>query len=408
MPVFRYTAINQKGKTVKGSMDADSLRSARQRLRAQGIFPTDITEADEVSGKTSRDVKKYFQSNKVGLKDLSVATRQLATLVGAGLPLTGALQALSEQAPSFVLKRTIVDIREKVEEGTSLAKALALFPKTFPRLYINMVASGEASGTLDRVLDNLAEHLDAQLQLRRKIVSALFYPILMFGFCSLVVMALLTWVVPSIVEIFTKQGAVLPLPTRILIGISNILTTKWYLFIVAALVMLYLFRIYYAKPHGRSRIDRIILKLPLIGGLYVKVATARIARTLSTLLTSGVGLLAALEIVRNIVGNVHVQRSIEEAGEGVREGRSLAKELQRHGIMPGMLCHMIAVGEQSGELESMLLKASKAYENEVDATLSGLTSLIEPLMIILLGGIVFSIVVSILLPIMDLIKIVQR
>ena len=408
MPVYRYTALNPRGKTVRGSVDADTLRAARQRLRSQGIYPTDIVETDESTERTSRDVKKYFQSNRVSLKDLSVATRQLSTLVGAGLPITQALQGLSEQAPSFVLKKTIVDIREKVEEGSSLARALSAYPRTFPRLYTNMVASGEASGSLDTVLDNLADHLEAQLQLRRKVTSALFYPILMFCFCSLVVMGLLAFVVPNIVDIFTKQGAVLPLPTRILMAISSLVTSWWYLFILSGVLIFYLFRVYYSKPEGRAKVDGIILRMPLIGGLYVKIATARIARTLGTLLASGVGLLAALDIVRNLVGNVHIRKTLEEAGEGVREGRSLAKELARDSVLPSMLCQMVAVGEQSGELEPMLLKAGKAYENEVDASLSGLTSLIEPLMIIVLGGIVFSIVIAILLPIMDLIKIMQR
>lgn len=408
MPVFKYKALDPKGKTIRGSVDAESQRAARQRLRAQGIFPTDIVEADERAQKDSRDVKHYFQSNRVGLADLAVATRQLATLIGAGLPLTSALQALSEQAPSFVLKRTIVDIREKVEEGSSLAKAVMAFPKTFPRLYANMVASGEASGTLDTVLENLADHLEAQLALRRKISSALFYPALMFVFCTLVVFALLAFVVPSIVEIFTKQGATLPLPTRVLIAISNGLTSYWFVLVALGFLVVYAARLYYRQPAGRDRVDRILLKAPLIGGLYIKIAAARIARTMGTLLGSGVGLLSAIDIVKNIIGNVHIRKSLEEAGEGVREGRSLAKELGKDHILPGMLCQMIAVGEQSGSLEPMLLKAGKSYENEVDATLSGLTSLIEPLMIIVLGGIVFAIVISILLPIMDLIKIVQH
>ncbi len=408
MPVYRYTALDAKGKNTRGSIDADTLRGARQRLRGMGIYPTDIVEADEHAEKTSRDVKRYFQSNRVSLADLTVATRQLATLVGAGLPITNALSALSEQAPSFVMKRTMVDVREKVEEGSSLARALAAYPKTFPRLYTNMVASGEASGTLDTVLDNLADHLESQLALRRKMGSALFYPILMFFFCTLVVIGLLTFVVPNIVDIFEKQGAVLPLPTRILIAISHGITSYWYVFIILAMLAVYLSRTYYAQPNGRSRVDKVLLRLPVIGSLYTKIATARIARTLSTLLGSGVGILAALEIVKNLMGNVHIQRTLEEAGEGVREGRSLAKELGKERILPGMLCQMIAVGEQSGELEPMLMKASKAYENEVDAALSGLTSLIEPVMIIVLGGIVFCIVIAILLPIMNLTNIVPR
>lgn len=408
MPVYEYSAINPQGKTVKGSVDADNIRAARQRLRAQGIFPTDMKEGAELAKNKSRDIKLYFQSNRVSLKDLSVVTRQLSTLVGAGLPLVSALSALSEQIDSVALKRIIINVREDVEEGSSLAKSLGNFPKAFPRLYVNMVASGEASGTLDAVLENMADYLEAQLELRRKVSSALFYPILMLCFCVLVIAALLIFVVPSIVEIFNKQGAVLPLPTRILIGISNFFVHFWWAMLLMIFAGIFALKKYYDTPPGRAKIDKVFLKLPLYGGLYRKVTTARVAGTLGTLLSSGVGLLVALDIVRNIVNNVHVARAIEDARDGVREGRSLAKELSKSGLFPNMLSHMIAVGETSGRLEGMLEKSGKAYENEVNATLSGLTSLIEPLMIIGLGGVVFAIVISILMPMVDLINVIQK
>lgn len=406
MPVYEYTAINPSGKSIKGSVDADSVRTARQKLRAQGIFPTDIREGSEAA--KPRDVKRYLVSNRVSMKDLSVATRQLATLSAAGLPLVSSLQALADQTDARALKRAIIDIRENVEQGSSLAKALSNYPKAFPRLYVNMIASGEASGTLDTVLENLADYLEASLELRRKVVSALFYPILMLVFCTLVVVALFTMVVPSIVEIFQKQGAVLPLPTRIMIWISDLLVEKWFLIALAIFSAVYLVIWYYKQDTGRSVIDRLLLRLPLYGTLSRKIISSRVASTLGTLLSSGVGLLSALEIVRNMVSNVHVAKALEDAREGVREGRSLAKELSKSGLFPNMLCHMIAVGETSGKLEGMLGKAGKAYENEVNATLAGLTTLIEPLMIIVLGGIVFSIVISILLPMVDLINVVQR
>ena len=408
MPVYEYSAINPKGKNLKGSIEADSLRTARQKLRLQGIFPTAIKEGMSSSKERSQDIKKFFVSNRFSTADLAIATRQLATLVSAGLPLVSALTALSDQTESPNLRRIIIDIKEKVEEGSSLAKALANFPKSFPKLYINMVTSGEASGTLDTVLENLADYLDAQLELRRQIISALFYPILMLVFCTLVVIALVTFVVPSIVEIFIKQGAVLPLPTRILIATSNFLTSYWWLAIVIFLTLIYAARVYYSQTSGRSRIDSLSLKLPIAAPIYKKIITARVSRTLGTLLSSGVGLLSALDIVKNMANNVHISNALEEAKEGVREGRSLAKELSKSKIFPNMLCHMIAVGESSGQLESMLNKAGKSYERDVNAALSGLTSLIEPVMIMVLGGIVFAIVISILLPMMDLINVVQR
>lgn len=408
MPSYEYTALDSRGKKVSGAVDAENIRAARQKLRGQGIFPTDVKEGMEAQANAPRDIKRYFQSNRVGLTDLAIATRQLATLVAAGLPLVSALQALSDQTESMVLKRIVVDVREKVEEGSALAKALGNFPKSFPRLYINMVASGEASGTLDTVLNNLADYLESQLELRRRIGAALTYPILMLALCTLVIIALLTFVVPRIVEIFQKQNVVLPLPTRIMIGLSHLVTGYWYLVIAAAVGLVASARWYYQQPAGRERVDRWLLHLPIYGPIYIKIMTARITRTLGALLSSGVGLLTGLEITKNIIANVHVVRALEEAQEGVREGRSLAKEFSRGGIFPPLIWHMIAVGEKSGQLEDMLSKAGRAYESEVNATLSGITRLIEPLMMIGVGGVVLCIVISVLMPMADLINVVQK
>lgn len=408
MPIYEYRALAPNGRERKGTLDADSLRAARQKLRSQSLFPTEIKEGTEVQASSSRDIKKYFRSDRVSTKDLSVATRQLATLVGAGLPLVSALQALADQTESVNLRRVIIDVRENVEQGSSLAKSMGAFPKTFPGLYVNMVAAGEASGTLDTVLGNLANYLEAQLELKRKISSALLYPILMLCICTLVVLGLFMYVVPRIVEIFKKQGAELPLPTRIMIGISDFLINYWYLAALAVFGAIALFRWYYRQPAGRAAIDRWYLRLPILGPLYTKISTARVSSTLGTLLGSGVGLLTGLEITKNIVANVHMVRALEEARDGVREGRSLARELSRSGLFPTMLSHMIAVGETSGELEGMLDKAGKAYQSDVNATLSGLTSLLEPLMMIVVGGIVLCIVISVLLPMADLITVVQK
>lgn len=407
MPVYEFTAVDGNGKQVKGTIDADNSRVARQKLRARGVFPTDIKEGIALSQTRTRDIKRWLQPSRASTKDLTVTTRQLATLIGAGLPVVSALQALTDQTESKVLKRIVIDVRESVEEGSTLAKAMGHFPRTFPRLYVNMIASGEASGTLDAVMGNLADYMEAQLELRRKITSALFYPALMLVFCILVIVGLLALVVPTIVDIFKKQGAVLPLPTRIVTGISDFIVFGWPYIILLVLASVYGLKMYYAQPQGRSVIDRLLLRAPVIGLLYTKMATARVASTLGALLASGVDLLASIEIARNIVANTHIAAALERAREGVQEGRSLAKELLRSGYFPPMLSHMVAVGEKSGTLDDMLRKAGKSYENDVDATLTGLTSLIEPLMIIVLGGIVFSIVISILLPMVELIDIIQ-
>jgi general secretion pathway protein F len=407
MPIFEYVAVDANGKERKGTMDAESERAARQKLRSQAFFPTSIREGKAASNDKANDIKRYFVSSRVSTKDLAVATRQLSTLVGAGLPLVSALQGLAEQTESITLKGAVVDVREAVEEGSSLAKALAKFPKIFPALYVNMVASGEASGTLDTVLDNLADYLEAQLALRREITSALLYPILMLFICTAVVAALFIYVVPRIVEIFKKQGAELPLPTKVMIAISDFLVAYWPLVVVTFIGIVFLARWYYKQPQGRSVVDKLLLRIPIFGPLYLKISTARFAQTLGTLLSSGVGLLAGIDITKNIVGNVHLVAALEAARDGVREGKSLARELGRSGYFPSMLSQMIAVGEQSGELEQMLNKAGKAYENEVNATLSGLTSLLEPLMMIGVGAVVLCIVISVLLPMADLIRVVQ-
>ena len=408
MPVFEYSALNQSGKAVKGTVESDSSRTARQKLKGQHLYVTDIREGNQKKSFSDIDVKQLFQSNKIKTKELTILTRQFATLIGAGLPLVSSLQALSEQTDSLVTRRIILSIKEKVEEGSSLAKALQHYQTSFSSLYINMVASGEESGTLDAVLENMADYLETQAELRRKISSALFYPILMFCFCTLVVMGLLTFVVPQIVEIFQKQGAVLPLPTRILLNISFTLTHFWWALITFIIAAAYGFTAWKNTDSGRSIYDQILLKMPLIGGLYTKIATARVSRTLGTLLTTGVSLLTAMDIAKNIVNNVHVRSALENASVGVREGKSLAGELSRSGIFPSLLSHMIAVGERSGRMEPMLLKAGKSYESDVQASLAGLTSLIEPIMIITLGGIVFSIVIAVLMPMVDLINVVQK
>ncbi|MEY4667504.1 MAG: hypothetical protein RL518_203 [Pseudomonadota bacterium] len=406
MPIYEYTALNSAGKRVKGLVDADTLRAARTKLRTQNIFPTDINESIKAAKANKQNVKNLL-GDRVSLKELTVATRLLATLANAGLPLVAALTSLSDQIESPTLKRNIVDIKERVEQGSSLAKALAAYPKVFPRLYVNMVQSGEASGTLDTILDNLADYYEAQMELRRKISSALFYPILMFGFCTLVVIGLVTFVVPNIVEIFIKQKIDLPLPTRAVIALSNTLTGYWWAIIGLIVLTITVVRYYYRQQKGREWFDAKLLKAPLFGPIYKKIATARVATTLGTLLNGGVELLQALDIVKNIVGNVHMRKALEDARDGVREGRSLAKELSKSGYFPNLLSQMVAIGEKSGKMETMLSKAGKSFTAETNAAIAGMTSLIEPVMMIVLGGMVFSIVISVLMPMTKLMQAVR-
>lgn len=407
MPVYNYQAINAEGKKINGSLDAETVRSARQSLRTRGIFATEINEANDGTAEDRRDVLKYFKSSKVSLQDLAVSTRQLGTLVSAGLPLVSALSALSDQTGSPLLQRILIEVREKVEEGSSLSGALEQFPNAFPGLFVTMVAGGEASGTLDTVLENLAEYLESQVELRRKVRSALIYPVIMLVICSLVFIGLFVFVVPQIVDMFRKQKLSLPLPTEIMIAISDFIIGYWLFVVVVVIAMIYSVKHYFGTPQGRDRIDALLLRAPVFGPIYIKIATARVAKTLGTLLSSGVSVLAGLEIAKNIVTNVHLSRALESAHDGVREGKSLADEIRRSGYFPPILSHMIAVGERSGELEQMLVRAGEAHEKDVSATLENLTSLLEPLMLVAVGGVVFSIVISILLPLADLINIID-
>ena len=405
MPVFEYNAISTTGKKLKGNVDAENIRIARQKLKSQGIYVTDIKEGLE--NNVSKKGEINFGKDKISLKDLSIITSQLTTLIIAGLPLVNALQALTEQTESRNIKRILTDVRESVEEGNAFHKSLANFPKAFPKLYVNMIESGEASGKLDSILENLSKYLEGQLALRRQVTSSLFYPTLMFAFCTLVVIGLLAFVVPSIVEIFEKQGGTLPLPTRIVVGISDIIIHYWWVFIIGIVGIFTSIKKYAQTEKGKFNIDLLLIKLPLIGKLYTKVATARIASTIGTLFSGGVQLLSCLDIGKNIVNNVHFRSSLEQARDGVEKGKSLSSELSKSGLFPPLLSHMIAVGEKSGQLEQMLTRAAKAYEDEVKNTLAAITSLIEPLMIIGLGGIVVSIVISILMPMVGMIDLIQ-
>lgn len=408
MPIYEYKAINKAGKSVKGSIDADSQRLARQKLKQKGIFATEVIEGSESKNSDNRDVLKFLKADKISTQDLAVMTRQLATLIGAGLPLVAALNALSDQTESSTLKRIIVSVKEQIEEGSTFAKAIGKYPKAFPRLYTNMIHAGESSGTLQTVLMNLAEHLESTVALRSKIRSALIYPIVMLTFCFLVVIGLFIFVIPNIVEIFTKQGATLPLPTQIMIGISDFLISYWWSIPVFIGLTVFTLKWYYNQEIGRSKIDKLMLRLPILGPINLKIQTARISLTLGALLNSGVQLLTALDITRKMIVNIHVDKALETAREGVKEGKSLAQELKKANIFPSMLFHMIAVGEKSGSLEAMLNKAGSAYESEVNNTLEGLTSLLEPLLMIVVGAIVLSIVVSVMLPMADLIDVIQK
>ncbi len=405
MPVYAYRGLSGDGKTVAGIVDAESPRGARAKLRRTGVFPTDLRP--EATPGTRRFAVSWRPSERVPAPELAAVTRQLATLIDAGLPIVEALAALAEQTEREVLRRTLAQVREKVLEGRGLADALAEHPRLFSPLFVNMVRAGEASGALDVVLERLATYTEHQAQLLSKVRSALTYPAIMVILSSSILFFLMSYVVPKVTRIFEETQQKLPFLTVALITVSGFVARWWWLLLMIVLGATVALQRYSRTPAGRERLDLLSLRLPYFGGLIQKLAVARFARTLSTLLASGIGLLQALDIVKNVVSNTVLARAIESARDAIREGQSIAPPLRESGLFPPLVVHMVAVGEQSGQLETMLGKAADAYDNEVDNAVTALTTILEPIMIVLMGGVVLFIVLAILMPIFELNRVVR-
>jgi len=409
MPVYAYKGLNEKGRGVSGIVDADSPKTARQKLRRSGVFPTDLSEERHNSGaavqpRVTADVRSLFE--RVTPQDLALMTRQLATLVGAGLPLVECLGALVEQVDNARQKRILSQVREHVVEGGSLADAMKQHPAVFNDLYTNMVRAGEASGALDIVLIRLADYTERAAELRGKVRSALTYPVFM-GFTSIgILFFLLSFVVPKITKIFADSHHELPTMTVVLLAVSGFLSQYWWIVVVLLLVAVIALRISIRSVEGRLRFDRALLGIPYFGKVLKKIALARFSRTLSTLLDGGIPLLQSLDIVKHVVANTVLRNAIEAGRNSIREGHSVAEPLRKSGLFPPLLLHMIAVGEKSGELEKMLSRAADAYDGEVEASVNALSSILEPMLVLFMGGVVGFIVMAILLPIFDLNQIV--
>ncbi len=404
MPIYEYKAFTVKGKNVTNVIEAENVASARQRLRAAQVFPVSIKEVYDSAAKKKSRLTGLFHSfsSKVSSAELALITRQLATLVGAGFPLVSALQTLIPQAYSNRLKQVLSQIKDAIEGGSSFAGALSQYPDIFSDIYINMVKSGESSGTLEIVLNRLADISERQQALSHKIKSAMAYPILMFFVGTLILVFLLTYIVPTITSMFDDMDQVLPLPTIILIGVSDYLKAYWWIFFIAAFVGIIGLKKFIKTEKGRYWYDRVILSLPLVGGLIQKLATGRFARTLGSLLENGVSLMAALDIVKNIVGNRLMADAIDNAAMSVEKGGNLSKPLEESNLFPHISVQMIKVGENSGQLEPMLGKIADIYENEVESTISSMTSMLEPLIILFMAVIVGFIVLAICLPIFEM------
>ena len=400
MPVYEYTGVNRTGKKVKGLFDAENPRTLRDALKAQNIYVTEFVEGKKVLEKKKGDIEMPWE-NRISLRDVAILTRQLATQQRAGIPLATCLTALVEQTEHEALKAVLSDVRQKVNEGSSLNAALADHPKAFSDLYVNMIRAGESTGALDTVLYRLADFLDTQVGLRSKISGALAYPILMSILSAGIMAFLMGFVVPRITQIYADQEQGLPLITRILITVSNFIASWWFpVFLAACGFAFYSFLKWKKTEDGRARWDEFVLRSPVFGKLTRLIAMTRFSRTLATLLGAGVPLLKALDIIKNILGNTVLIKVVEQARLNIREGESIAVPLKRSGEFPPMVTHMIAVGEQTGALEEMLHNVADSYDQQVDAKITSLTSLLEPVMIVVMGGGVAFIVFAILIPIL--------
>jgi len=398
MAAYEYRAMDASGRAKKGVLTGDSARQIRSQLRGQGLYPVDVQPVAERSGAKGGGL---FQK-RVSTANLALMTRQLATLVRAGMPLEEALRALGEQVNGRRLQSVVAGVRSQITEGASLTEALGQFPGTFPELYRVMVEAGEASGRLEEVLDRLADYTEQRQAMRQKLGVAMIYPILVTLVALTVVVALLTYVVPEVVRVFETTGQTLPVLTRALIAASDFLRANGFLLGLALAGLAALFGYALRRPRIRYRWDRMLLNLPFLGKLTRTVNAARVARTLAILTESGVPLLEALRIGGRVVKNQPLRDAVQEAAVSVREGGRLHTALNQSGYFPPLMVHMLSAGEESGELEKMLERAATNQERELESAVSAATSLMEPLLILVMGGIVLVIVLAILLPIFEM------
>lgn len=402
MAVYRYRAFDAQGRTRRGTLDEESRRAVVERLKSMRLTPIEIVAETALSRKTAADAARRPSllsiSGGVPLREVALFTRQVATLVGAGLTLVDALGASMEQGDATRMAAITAGVRDAVNEGRAFADALAQYPAAFNDLYINMVRAGEQSGTLEIVLERLADFLDGQIELRNKISGALAYPAIMFLTMLGVMGILFVYVIPKIVEVFDQTGQDLPLPTRVLIGTTEFMRVNGVTVGIGMVLVAVAFRAWLRTPSGRARWDAFKLDLPIFGNLARHVAMSRFARTLSTLLSSGVALPTSLKIVRAVVGNTVYAEATDRVHDAVVEGGGLSAPLRKAGVFPPAMVRMIAAGEQSGELEQMLGRVATTYDREVETRLTIMTRLLEPVMIVVMGGMVFFIMLSILIP----------
>ena len=400
---YAYKVRDRSGKVLSGSLDAENTALVANKLRQMGYVPISI---DKKTAGVKKDVTIPFLSNRVALKEIAVFSRQFATMINSGLTLMRSLSILSVQTSNKFFAGVIDQVRTDIESGLSLSQALSRHPKQFNRLYIAMVRAGETSGNLDRTLSELASTIEKQVELRGKIRSAMTYPCVVLALVCCILTAMLLFIVPIFKKMYDELGGKLPPATQVLITASNIAVHGFPFVVLAAIGAVFGYRRWVRTPAGRASRDRIFLKVPIFGGLVRKTAMARFSGTLSTLLSSGVPVLESLEITSDTVGNVVVADGVHAISECAKRGEPLTRPLMNHPVFPPMVTQMMAVGEETGALDTLLAKVSHFFEEEVQRTVDALTSLLEPLLIVVLGGAVGSMVISLYLPMFDIIKLV--
>lgn len=400
MPLYEYRGLSKDGKNVKGTLDSDNMRTARLKLKKDGIYVVDIKDKKKASGVKKSAMRK---TGSVPIKDLSLMTRQLATLIKANIPLVDALTAISEQVENPILSEAISDCKNMVNEGQPLYKSLAKYPNIFNVIYISMTEAGEMSGTLDVILLRLAEFTEAQADLNQKVKGAMMMPMIQMVIMVGAIFFLFIKVVPEIMGIFESMPDVeLPAMTQLVSDISKELVAHWYIYIGVVVIAILFFINWKNSSEGRKSWDSIILRLPIVGEVVRMIAISRFTRTLSTLLNGGVPMLAAMDIVRNVVDNHVLARAIDEARSNISEGESIAGPLKKSEQFPPIVIHMVSIGEKTGDLENMLTLVADAYDFQVKTKVENLTTIINPIMLVLMGLIVSIIFMAIMVPMFDL------
>lgn len=398
MPIYKYRAKNILGQEISGSYEATDKAAVIYMLREKNFYPVNIKEDKSVI--PSFSIKKLFK--KVTLKDLAVFCRQFSTMINAGVPILSCLDILRKQTENIRLKETLETIYGEVQKGKSLSQVMGEFRLVFPELLINMIETGEIGGNLDKVLERMASHYEKEYKINQKVKNALTYPAIIAIVAILVIIFLVTVVVPTFASMFSSMGAILPISTRILMKISDFVKNSWYLFLVAFILGRAVLKSYSQNPQGREKIDNLKLILPVIGNLHRNIATARFARTLGSLMNSGISVLQGIEVTKKVIDNQVISRSLTKVAGDVKKGKGLAEPLREFEVFPPMLVHMVKIGEDTGTLDFILEKTADFYDDEVENALNKMTTVLEPAIIVIMAVIVSLILISVLLPMFDI------